>query len=247
MKASKGCILQHFFFSYLAWEKKPPTNLKVIFHLAVHAAWSVVELVRTCDNLTFSCGHFNKHLLPLLGRSGSCNPPAWPCPLLGAVLGWGTAGHGRLAGEERKVCSGHSFWGYCCSCWTPDRYQRWVCSALTFGDVPGEAGVVCLSPGSDRSTGGAHGVSGTSPSASSPALSQQGKKLKELLFIWLFAALFCGEMRGLTQVHIKHYCHSRSFKMVNRWKKKSRWDGCVLTHMRQGDLLWHTVPSQCPV
>lgn len=90
---------------------------------------------------------------------------------------------------------------------------------LHLGTCLGKLEWCACPPGVTEAQEGTHGVSGTSPSASSPALSQQGKKLKELLFIWLFAALFCGEMRGLTQVHIKHYCHSRSFKMVNRWKK----------------------------
>ena len=80
-----------------------------------------------------------------------------------------------------------------------------------------------------------------------PARPVQRNELKQLLFIWLFAALCCGEMLGQTQVHIKHHCHSWSFKIVNRWKK-SRQDGCVLiTHVRQGDLFWHTVLSQSPI
>lgn len=59
------------------------------------------------------------------------------------------------------------------------------------------------------------------------------KRLEPLLFIWLFAALFCGETLGLTPVHVKHRCHGRSFKIVNRWKKSGQ-DSCVLvTQVRQ--------------
>ena len=123
--------------------------------------------------------------------------------------------------------------------------------------MPGKAQTVPGSPGPVGSTGRGtrcalgppllhlpHLHPGAPPA---PALSLQRKALKQLLFIWLFAALFCGEMLGLTQAHIKHHCHSRSFKIVNIWKK-SRQDGCVLiTHVRQGDLLWHTVLSQSPL
>lgn len=79
--------------------------------------------------------------------------------------------------------------------------------------------------------------------APAPALPLWRKALKQLLLIWPFAALFCGEMLGLTQVHIKHHYCSRSFKIVNRWKKSRQGGWVLITHVRQGGLLWHAVLS----
>lgn len=205
-----------------------PTNLKLIFHLAVHAAWGVVELVRTCDNLTFSCGHFNKHLLPLLGCSGSHKPPGMSLPAPGSCA-WLRYCWPREAGGARGK---GRFWTL---------ILRLLLQLLNPWQVP-EMGLFCpylwghawgswngvsATPGAGEAQEGRHGVSGASPSAPSPAapaLALWGKKLKELLFIWLFAALFCGEMLRLTQVHIKHRCRIRPFKIINRWKKISvRW------------------------
>lgn len=128
-----------------------------------------------------------------------------------------------------------------------------------WGQAWGSQNGACPPPGRVGSSDGTRSVCvcvGASPWAPSlpapgaplaPAHSLQRRALKRLLFIWLFAAPFCGETLGLTQVCIKHHCHSRSFKIANRWKK-SRQDGCALiTHVRQGDLLWHTVLSQSPI
>lgn len=62
--------------------KNPLTNFKLLFRLVIHAAWSMVELVRACDNLTYFCSHFNKHLLAC---SGAHNPPECPCPRPGKL------------------------------------------------------------------------------------------------------------------------------------------------------------------
>lgn len=64
---------------------------------------------------------------------------------------------------------------------------------------------------------------------------------RHLLFIWLFACLFCGETLGLTQVPIECHCHSRSFKTGNRWKTSSQDGWALILHVKQGVLLWHAV------
>lgn len=113
----------------------------------------MVELVRTCDNLTYFCSHFINTCWPVQVPTTPPNAPARSPASCASQSYWllqsEAAELGRQAGSDPT-----SFRSYCGSCWTPDRYDGWICTSFTFGGRPGGARTVPAPPGRVGSSNG---------------------------------------------------------------------------------------------